>query len=162
MNSFPPHYCAVCGRCFSNEYFHTQGGGVLIAFADFDDSGVKQGLVPGIRGVAWICNQHVNAAQERAGFRTDDAIRDLQRSLGVSAAKPAERQPSPELFLVEVGPNRARVSAVVRQATGLSPKHVRDLLHHAPVKIAEGWPAEFETWRKRLCDVGAKVEIRWD
>jgi ribosomal protein L7/L12 len=157
-----PHYCAVCGRCFSNEYFHTRGGGDLVRFADFDDSAVKLGFVPGVVGVAWICNEHLKAARERGTLGTDAAVRDIQQAFGVNVAEPKEGQRNPELILVEFGANRARVFTIVHQATGLSPKEVKGLLDHLPAKVSEGWPSEFECWRQRLCEAGAKVEVRWD
>lgn len=162
MASFPPHYCAVCGRSFSNQYFHTKRGGDVVAFADCDDSFARQGYVPGVVGVAWICEGHLAAARERVWLPTSAAISELQMQFGVCPKEPIHGRPNPELVLTAVGPNRSRVIAIVHQATGASPKAARDLLDHLPAQIAEGWPMSFETWRCQLCEAGASVEIRWD
>ena len=162
--SLPPHYCEVCGRDFGNEYFHTGGGGELVAFADFDDSTAKADppAAPGVFGVAWICAEHLPAARERSGLSADAAVRDMQRTFGVRPARPRERKPNPELFVVDVGPNRAKVFAIVRQATGCSPDEARKLLDGLPFKVAEGWPMQFDPWRRELEEAGAVVEVRWD
>lgn len=162
MTSFPPHCCTVCGRSFSNEYFHTQRGGDLVRFADFDDSFARKGYVPGVVGAAWICDEHLAAARERVSLPTEAAISDMQQEFGVSPQAPIQGRLNPELFLIDVGPNRARVFAIVHQATGASPKATRDLLDHLPAKIAEGWPMSFETWQRQLYEAGASIEIRWD
>lgn len=133
----------------------------MVAFADFDDSAARCGCAPGVVGVAWICNAHLAAAREHATLRKDDAVREIQHALDVKAVT-SESKPNPELYLVEVGANRAKVFSIVHQATGLSPKEVKDFLGHLPFKVQEGWPAEFEIWRQRLHEAGAKVEIRWD
>src|SRR5436190_1028587 len=82
----------MCGRSFANQYSHTRGGGELIAFADFDDSGMKAGYAPGITGAAWVCNEHRNAARERSSLTTIAAIQEMQRAFGVRAIPPAERR----------------------------------------------------------------------
>lgn len=133
-----------------------------MAFADFDDSGARQGFVPGIVGVAWICRAHLSAARDRARLPTENAIREMQVMFGVDALTPGEGKPDPELFLVDVGPNRAKVFAIVRRATGATPKAAREMLDNLPAKIAEGWPMSFEIWQRELCDASAKIEIRWD
>jgi ribosomal protein L7/L12 len=162
--SLPPHCCEVCGRDFGNEYFHTGGGGELVSFADFDDSAAKAvpPAAPGVVGVAWVCAEHVPAARERSALTSDAAVHDMQRVLGVRAAAPRERKANPELFVLDVGPNRAKVFGVVRQATGCTPDVARKLLERAPFKVAEGWPMQFDAWRRALEDAGAVVEIRWD
>lgn len=161
MDSFPPYHCAVCGRCFANEHFHTRGGGDLVKFADYHVSDDPT-RAPGVSGVAWICSKHLKPARERATLSTYDAIWDIRHALGVELAEPRERKPNPELMLVEVGANRTKVFAILHHATGLSPKEVRDLLDDLPARVSAGWPSEFEYWRQELCDAGAKVEILWD
>src|SRR4051794_19747575 len=99
MSSFPPHYCAVCGRSFSNQYFHAKRGGSLVAFADFDDSFARQGYVPGVVGVAWICDEHSAAARELAGLPTDVAIAEMRLHFGLCPRRPIHGRPNPELVL---------------------------------------------------------------
>jgi hypothetical protein len=162
MTSFPPHHCAICGRSFLNEYFHIQRGGELVRFADFDESFVRKGYVPGVVGVAWICDAHLHAAWERVNLPTDAAISEMLQQFESVPKLPVERRENPELFLIDVGPNRARVFTIVRQATGASPEATRNLPDHLPTKIAEGWPISFEHSRCQLRDAGAITEIRWD
>jgi ribosomal protein L7/L12 len=113
-------------------------------------------------GVAWICAEHIAAARERSALSADAAVRDMQRTFGVRPARPSERKPGPELFVVDVGPNRSRVFAIVRQATGCSPGVARKLVDGVPFKVADGWPMQFEPWRRELEEAGAVVEVRWD
>lgn len=158
----PPYCCAVCGRSFSNEYFHTRGGGDSFRFADFDDRWAGEGYAPGVVGSAWVCREHLEAARQHAKLTMADAIRELRRQFAVEPRLPIEHKSDPELLLLDVGPNRARVFAIVRQATGASPTEARRLLEHLPLRLAEGWPAQLEHWQKALTEAGATVEIRWD
>lgn len=160
----PLYCCEVCGRDFGNEYFHTRGGGELVRFSDFDDSASRASppLIPGVVGVAWICAEHISAARERSALSADAAVRDIQRTFDIQLTRPGERKPDPELFVIDVGPNRAKVFAIIRQATGCTPEAARRLLDHVPFKVSEGWPMQFEPWQRKLEEAGAVVKILWD
>jgi len=133
-----------------------------VAFGDYDDSASRKGVVPGVVGVAWICAEHLAAARQRAPMPAEEAIRSVRDSLGVVPQPLCEGKANPELLLIDVGRNRAKVFAIIREATDLSPEKARDLLNNVPAKISEGWPVEFEVWRQALCEAGAIVEICWD
>ena len=107
MPSFPPHYCAVCGRSFSNQYFHTRCGGDLVVFSQISTTHLRvramflgslewRGSVTSI----WL------RARERVGLPTDTAVSELQLQFCVCPKEPIHGRPNPELVLTAVGPNR--------------------------------------------------------
>ena len=137
-----------------------------MAFADFDDSQAKLGCAPGVTGLEWFCRDHLEAAQRLARLPTADALAELQRQFGAFPKPPREwgfeTRRDPRLVVDAIGPSRARVFAIVRQATGLPPADARRLLDAPPFQVAEGWPASFAVWQSALAAAGATVRIHWD
>ena len=101
-------------------------------------------------------------------------VKELEEELGVSAAAPiavaaaqaapgvaAEEQTEFNVILVNSGEKKIQVIKVVRELTGLGLKEAKDLVDGAPKPIKEGLPkAEAETVKKKIEDVGGKVEIK--
>ncbi len=107
-------------------------------------------------------------------------IKELEEKFGVTAAAPvaavaavpgvapagAEAQPAEEktefdVILAEAGPNKINVIKVVREITGLGLKEAKDLVESAPKPVKTGVSkAEAEEIKKKLEEVGAKVEIK--
>ena len=101
-------------------------------------------------------------------------VKELEGELGVSAAVPAavaaaqagpaaaqEEQTEFNVILAEVGEKKIQVIKVVRELTALGLKEAKDLVDGAPKPIKEGVAkAEAETIKKKIEEVGGKVEIK--
>lgn len=102
-------------------------------------------------------------------------VKDLEEELGVSAAVPvamaagpagpaagaAEEKTEFNVVLAEVGEKKIQVIKVVRELTGLGLKEAKDLVDGAPKPVKEGVSkAEAETIKKKIEEVGGKVEIK--
>src|SRR3990170_4810401 len=101
-------------------------------------------------------------------------VKELEEELGVSAAAPvaiAAAQAGPaaaqeektefNVVLAEVGEKKIQVIKVVRELTGLGLKEAKDLVDGAPKPLKEGVSkAEAETIKKKIEEVGGKVEIQ--
>ena len=101
-------------------------------------------------------------------------VKELEEELGVSAAAPvaiAAAQAAPaaaqeektefNAVLAEVGEKKIQVIKVVRELTGLGLKEAKDLVDGAPKPVKEGVSkAEAETIKKKIEEVGGKVEIK--
>lgn len=101
-------------------------------------------------------------------------VKELEGELGVSAAAPvavAAAQAGPaaaqeektefNVILAEVGEKKIQVIKVVRELTGLGLKEAKDLVDGAPKPVKEGVAkAEAETVKKKIEEVGGKVEIK--
>lgn len=107
-------------------------------------------------------------------------IKDLEEKFGVTAAAPIaavaavagaaapqaeakaeEEKTEFDVILAEVGPNKINVIKVVREITGLGLKEAKDLVESAPKSVKTGVSkAEAEEIKKKLEEVGAKVEIK--
>ena len=101
-------------------------------------------------------------------------VKELEEELGVSAAAPmaiagaqagpaavAEEKTEFNVILAEVGEKKIQVIKVVRELTGLGLKEAKDLVDGAPKPIKEGVSkAEAETIKKKIEEVGGKIEIK--
>jgi len=101
-------------------------------------------------------------------------VKELEGELGVSAAAPvavAAAQAGPaaaqeektefNVILTEAGDKKIQVIKVVRELTGLGLKEAKDLVDGAPKPVKEGVAkAEAETIKKKIEEVGGKVEIK--
>ena len=101
-------------------------------------------------------------------------VKELEQELGVSAAAPvaiAAAQAGPaaaqeektefNVILTDVGEKKIQVIKVVRELTALGLKEAKDLVDGAPKPVKEGVnKAEAETIKKKIEEVGGKVEIK--
>jgi large subunit ribosomal protein L7/L12 len=77
-----------------------------------------------------------------------------------AAAAPVEEQTEFDVVLKEAGPNKINVIKEVRTITGLGLKEAKDLVE-AGGKVKEGISkTDAEAMKKKLEDVGAKVELK--
>ena len=77
-----------------------------------------------------------------------------------AAAEVVEEKTEFDVVLLEAGPNKINVIKEVRVITGLGLKEAKDLVE-AGGKVKEGaTKADAETLKKKLEDVGAKVELK--
>jgi len=101
-------------------------------------------------------------------------VKELEQELGVSAAAPvavAAAQAGPaaaqeektefNVILTDAGEKKIQVIKVVRELTALGLKEAKDLVDGAPKPVKEGVSkAEAETIKKKIEEVGGKVEIK--
>jgi large subunit ribosomal protein L7/L12 len=79
----------------------------------------------------------------------------------VAGAAPAEEKDSFNVVLAAAGDKKIEVIKVVRELTGLGLKEAKDLVEGAPKPLKEGVAkADAETMKKKLEEVGAKVELK--
>lgn len=96
----------------------------------------------------------------------------LEEKWGVSAAAPvavaavgaapaAEAKTEFDVVLAAAGEKKIEVIKIVREITGLGLKEAKDLVEGAPKPIKQGaTKAEADELKKKLEDVGAKVELK--
>ena len=90
-------------------------------------------------------------------------VKALEDRFGVSAAAaaPVEEQTEFTVVLQEAGDKKINVIKAVREVTSLGLKEAKDLVEGAPKTVKEGVnKAEAETIKKKLEDVGAKVDLK--
>jgi large subunit ribosomal protein L7/L12 len=107
-------------------------------------------------------------------------IKELEEKFGVTAAAPVaavaavapqaaagEAAPATEektefdVILTDIGSNKINVIKVVREITGLGLKEAKELVESVPKPLKTGVSKEeAETIKKKLEEVGAKVEIK--
>lgn len=102
-------------------------------------------------------------------------VKELEQELGVSAAAPvavaaagagpaaaaAEEKTEFNVILADAGDKKIQVIKVVRELTGLGLKEAKDLVDGAPKPVKEGISkADAETMKKKIEEVGGKVEIK--
>ncbi len=81
---------------------------------------------------------------------------------GGAAAAPAEEQTEFTVTLKEYpADKKVTVIKVIREITGLGLKEAKDLVEGAPATVKEGISkSDVETIKKKLEEVGAKVEVK--
>ena len=104
-------------------------------------------------------------------------IKDMEEKFGVSAAAAvavagpaaaggagaakAEEQTEFTVMLTVIGDNKVNVIKAVREVTSLGLKEAKDLVDGAPKPVKEGVnKADAESIKKKLEEVGAKVEVK--
>ena len=101
-------------------------------------------------------------------------VKALEEELGVTAAAPmgmmaapaagaapAEEKTAFDVVLAAAGADKIKVIKVVRELTSLGLKEAKELVESAPKAVKEGAAkAEAEDMKKKLEEVGAKVELK--
>ena len=102
----------------------------------------------------------------------NDLVKAIEEEFGVSAAAPvmvaggaaapaAEEKTEFDVVLAEVGANKMGVIKAVKEITGLGLKEAKDLVDNAPKTLKEAASkADAEDIKKKLEDVGAKIELK--
>jgi len=152
--------CWLCGRDFRSAWFHAQSGGELVQFRDHEP--LPDGYAGHSSGLEWLCRGHAPAARELAHLDAAAALVELQRRYGVFPEAEPSPMRDPSLWVTSVGANRARVFALLREATGLPAGEAMALLQSGAFEVARGWPQQLESWEAAFVAAGASVEIRYD
>jgi large subunit ribosomal protein L7/L12 len=89
------------------------------------------------------------------------AVAAVAPQAAASEAAPAEEKTEFDVILTDIGSNKINVIKVVREITGLGLKEAKELVESAPKPLKTGVSKEeAETIKKKLEEVGAKVEIK--
>lgn len=109
-------------------------------------------------------SQFIKELEEKFGVTAAAPVAAVAAMPGMAAAAeaaPAEEKTEFDVILAEAGANKINVIKVVREITGLGLKEAKDLVESAPKPVKTGIPkAEAEEIKKKLEEVGAKVEIK--
>jgi large subunit ribosomal protein L7/L12 len=92
-----------------------------------------------------------------------ELISDMEKKFGVTAAAPVAEEKTEFTVVLKEYPADKKVSVikVIRELTGLGLKEAKDLVEGAPSTVKEAVSkADSETMKKKLEDVGAKVEVK--
>ena len=104
----------------------------------------------------------------------NELVKAIEEEFGVSAAAPvmvagpaagaapaAEEKTEFDVILKDAGASKMGVIKAVKEITGLGLKEAKDLVDNAPKTLKEGVSkADAEEMKKKLEDVGAKVELK--
>ena len=104
----------------------------------------------------------------------NELVKAIEEEFGVSAAAPvvvaggaaggaaaAEEKSECDVVLAEAGANKMQVIKTVKEITGLGLKEAKDLVDNAPKTLKEAASkADAEDIKKKLEDVGAKIELK--
>ena len=117
--------------------------------------------------------EFIDAIKELSVLELNDLVKACEEEFGVSAAAgvvvaaaagdaaAAEEKDEFDVELTEVGPNKVKVTKVVREATGLGLKEAKEVVDGAPKVLKEGASkAEAEELKTKLEAEGAKVTLK--
>lgn len=115
----------------------------------------------------------IDAVKELTVLELNELVKAIEEEFGVSAAAPvavaaaapgaaaAEEKSEFDVVLAEVGAEKIKVIKAVREITGLGLGDAKALVDGAPKAVKEAVAKdEAEEMKKKLEDVGAKVELK--
>jgi large subunit ribosomal protein L7/L12 len=104
----------------------------------------------------------VKALEEKYGVSAAAPVAVVAGGVpGGGAAAPAEEKTEFDVILAEAGPEKIKVIKAVRELTSLGLTEAKAFVESAPKPVKEGVTKdEAEAVKKKLEDVGAKVEIK--
>lgn len=152
-----PPICYLCNKDFRSASWHLNEGG-LVQFANFRP--LAEGAAGHPFGLEWFCKLHYEAAQMLTELPVEHALSALKLQFGEFPPYQPQPQLDPELWVLNVGINPAKVFTAIRQGTFLSPKTVKEMLDIGEFRVTTGWPSHFKKLQGELRNAGATVEIR--
>lgn len=119
-----------------------------------------QEIIEVIKGLSVLeLNDLVKACEEEFGVSAAAGV--VVAAAGADGAAAAEEKDSFNVELTEVGPNKVKVTKVVRELTGLGLKEAKDAVDGAPKVIKEdATKEEAEEAKTKLEAEGAKVTLK--
>ncbi len=103
----------------------------------------------------------VKQLEEKYGVSAAAPMAMMAAGGGAAAAAPAEAQTEFDAVLTEVGAEKIKVIKAVRELTSLGLTEAKTFVESAPKAIKTGVTKdEAESIKKKLEEVGAKVEIK--
>jgi large subunit ribosomal protein L7/L12 len=103
----------------------------------------------------------IKALEAKWGVTAAAAVAVAAGPAAAVAAAPVEEKTEFDVVLMDFGANKINVIKVVREITSLGLKEAKDLVESAPKAVKEGVSkADADTFKKKLEDAGAKVDIK--
>ena len=116
----------------------------------------------------------IDALKEMTLLEASELVKAIEDTFGVSAAAPAAVVAAPaagaaeaeektefDVILADVGANKMQVIKTVKELTGASLMEAKKLVETANAKLKEqASKADAEEMKKKLEEVGAKVEVK--
>lgn len=155
-----PPVCELCGKDFRSRWLNLEQGGELVKFTDYTPDPENYAGHP--QGVIWFCDDHKKDANERKSLTSANALVDLREKYSIALSPhPSEYGPipDPQLWIINTGPNIAKVVAIVKEATGLSSQESLDVIKKRQSPTIERPLSELETYKARLNEIGAEAGI---
>lgn len=120
----------------------------------------KEEILDYIGGLSVLeLSELVKAFEEKFGVSAAPTV--VAGAVGVAAGAVAEEKTEFSVVLLESGANKINVIKAVREITGLGLKEAKDATENTPHTLKEAVNKEdAETFKKKLEEVGAKVEIK--
>lgn len=121
----------------------------------------KEDVLEYISGLSVLeLSELVKAFEEKFGVSAAPTV-VAGAATGGAATGGVEEKTDFSVVLVEAGANKINVIKVVREITGLGLKEAKDATEKTPHTLKEGVNKdEAETFKKKLEEAGAKVEIK--
>jgi large subunit ribosomal protein L7/L12 len=105
-------------------------------------------------------NELVKALEEKWGVSAAAPVA-VAAAGPATAAAPAAEKTEFDAVLTDIGPEKIKVIKAVREITSLGLTEAKAFVESAPKAVKEGVPKdEAESIKKKLEEVGAKVEIK--
>jgi large subunit ribosomal protein L7/L12 len=105
-------------------------------------------------------NELVKALEEKWGVSAAAPVA-VAAAGPAAAAAPAAEKTEFDAVLTDIGPEKIKVIKAVREITSLGLTEAKAFVESAPKAVKEGVPKdEAESIKKKLEEVGAKVEIK--
>jgi len=106
-------------------------------------------------------NELVSTIKEKWGVQAAAPVAVAAAPGAAGAAAPAAEKTEFDAVLTDVGPEKIKVIKVVRELTNLGLTEAKAFVESAPKPVKTGiTKEEAETIKKKLEEVGAKVEIK--
>ena len=105
--------------------------------------------------------QLVKALEDELGVSAAAPVGMMAAAGAPAAAEAAEEKDEFDVVLADIGSEKIKVIKVVRELTSLGLKEAKELVESAPKAVKEGVAKdEAESMKKKLEEVGAKVELK--
>jgi large subunit ribosomal protein L7/L12 len=106
-------------------------------------------------------SEFVKAFEEKFDVKAAAPVAVAAGGGAAAVAEAPEEQDEFDVILTGAGEKKIQVIKVVRELTSLGLKEAKDLVDGAPKNVKEGVSkADAETFKKKLEEAGAKVEIK--
>ena len=106
-------------------------------------------------------NDLVKALEEKFGVSAASFAASAGPAAGAAGGEAGEEKDSYTVILKDAGAAKIQVIKVLREATGLGLKEVKDMTDKVPATIKEGVKkADAEEMKKKLEEAGAVIELK--
>ncbi len=152
-----PPICKLCGKDFYHAVDYGQGD--LVYFSDYKT--LLYGVAGKPQGCDWYCVDHSEAANSKVHLTSDEAYFQLKQEFPNIIMHDWHKRLDPELWVIDIGDNKAKVIMYIRQITDVTPTKLQKKLSNKEFKVLHGWPTQINPHREKLEALGVRTEIRF-